>query len=57
MVIDRVNLKSALNINLEIENAKSQVVTPKDIVPDKRSKFYFSSNLPDLPDPNTGPLG
>lgn len=57
MVIDRVNLKSALNINLEIENTKSQVVTPKDIVPDKRSKFYFSSNLPDLPDSNTRPVG
>jgi pyruvate/2-oxoglutarate dehydrogenase complex dihydrolipoamide acyltransferase (E2) component len=40
MVIDQVNLKSALNINQEIEDVKSQVVTEKDIVLDKRSKFY-----------------
>jgi pyruvate/2-oxoglutarate dehydrogenase complex dihydrolipoamide acyltransferase (E2) component len=40
MVIHQVNLKSALNINQEIEDVKSQVVTEKDIVLDKRSKFY-----------------
>jgi len=40
MVIDQVNLKSAVNITREIEDVKGQVVTKKDIVLDKRSKFY-----------------
>ncbi len=40
MVIDRVNMKSALNITREIEKVKNQMITKKDIVLDKRSKFY-----------------
>ncbi|MGM0612156.1 MAG: 2-oxo acid dehydrogenase subunit E2 [Bacteroidota bacterium] len=40
VVIDQVNLKSALNISHEIENVKSHIVTEKDIVLDKKSKFY-----------------
>ncbi|MCF8218824.1 MAG: 2-oxo acid dehydrogenase subunit E2 [Bacteroidales bacterium] len=40
VVIDQVNLKSALNISHEIENVKRHIVTEKDIVLDKKSKFY-----------------
>jgi len=48
MVIDQVNLKSVPDITREIENVKSQKVSEKDIVLDKKSKFierlYY--NLP-----------
>jgi len=40
MVLDKVNLKNPRNITQEIENVKNLPVTKKDIVLDKRSKFY-----------------
>jgi len=40
MVLEQVNSKSALHITREIDHVKSQTVTKKDIVLDKRSKFY-----------------
>jgi len=39
MVIDRVNLKSALDITHEIEGGKNQIVTKRDVVLKKRSKI------------------
>jgi len=40
MVLEKVNLKSALEVSREIENVKNQAVTKKNIVLDKRSKLY-----------------
>jgi len=40
LVIEKVNEKSALEITLEIENAKSQELTTSDIVLKKRSTAY-----------------
>jgi len=40
VVLEKVNLKSALEISREIENVKNHTVTKKNIVIDKKSKFY-----------------
>ena len=40
LVIEKVNEKSALEINQEIEKAKNQVLSPDDIVLEKQSTFY-----------------
>ena len=40
LIIERSNLKSALEITTEIENAKNQEITGDDIVLNKRSLFY-----------------
>jgi hypothetical protein len=40
MVIEQVNLKSALDISREIEQVKSQMITNKDVVLDKKSTMY-----------------
>jgi len=48
LVIEKVNAKSALEIALEIENAKKQELTDSDIVLKKRSTTYqrFYYHLP-----------
>ncbi len=48
LVIEKVNIKSALEITQEIENAKSQQLTPDDIVLRKQSTAYqrFYYHLP-----------
>jgi len=40
MLIEQVNMKSALDISREIEHVKNQMITNKDVVLDKKSTFY-----------------